>query len=279
MKKSRTLPPLEERLADSLRRIRERTSLKPDVAVILGSGLGYFADSFKESVAIPTAEIPHYPRPTIEGHAGRLVFGSSGGRSILALQGRLHYYESGDWETVSYPIHIAARLGVRTLIVTNAAGGINPRFRPGDLMLITDQINLTFAAMPLVGPNPVVRPGSLYDPLLAGKVRKIARSLRIRIQEGTYCGLLGPSYETAAEIRWLKMTGADAVGMSTVNEVRLASSYGMRVAGMSCITNLSTGIAAGKLSHAEVTEVADKVRHKFSRLLSVILNQLPTAHD
>jgi purine-nucleoside phosphorylase len=282
MKKNNSPPPkipgaipLERRLAESMKSIDRQIDKRPEIGIILGSGLGYFADSFKNSIKIPTAGIPNYPQPTIEGHAGTLVFGSFGGKEIVAFQGRIHFYESGDWETVYYPLLVAAHLGVRTLIVTNAAGGINPQFAPGDLMLITDQVNLTFAKMPAVPLSSAVRPADLYDREFRGIIQSTAKQLGIRLRSGVYCGLQGPSYETPAEIRWLKAAGCDAVGMSTVNEVRLAVLYGMRVAGISCITNLATGISGQKLSHAEVTEVADQVRHTFSDLLSGILENLP----
>jgi purine-nucleoside phosphorylase len=268
---------LERRLTASLRAIQARVDRKPDIAIILGSGLGYFVESLNDAVKLSTTKIPHYPQSTIVGHAGTLVFGTLAGKEVLAFQGRIHFYESGDWETVFYPILVASRLGVRTLMITNAAGGINPLFSPGDLMLITDQINLTFAKLSPVQEYPLTSVSDLYETTFRRLIKKTAKQLGIRLQSGVYCGLRGPSYETAAEIRWLRSAGCDAVGMSTVNEVQLAVMHGMRVAGISCITNLSTGISGQKLSHAEVTEVADQVRTTFSRLLTGILRNLPAS--
>jgi purine-nucleoside phosphorylase len=192
------------------------------------------------------------------------------------FQGRVHYYETGKIASVLYPIYVAHRLGIRTLIVTNAAGGVNREFKPADLMLMTDQINLTFEN-PLGDPPLVPRHrknAPLYDDGLQQIIRKTADKKNIVLRRGVYCGITGPSYETAAEVKMVRLFGGDAVGMSTVNEVTLAQSLGMRVAGISCITNLSTGISDQKLSHAEVTEVADRVKQVFAGLLRGVIEQL-----
>jgi purine-nucleoside phosphorylase len=253
---------------ESLRLIRSRTTLRPSIAVVLGSGLGDFAEGLTQAVSIPTTEIPHYPHSTVVGHRGQLVFGRLGRIPLLAFQGRVHYYETGTLETVLYPIRVAHALGIRTLLVTNAAGGIRKTFRPGDLMLIEDQINLTFE-QPLAGTRTARLSAPCYDLSLRDAIREAARSARIPIRRGVYLGLKGPSYETAAEIRMARALGADAVGMSTVNEVSLAAALGMRIAGFSCITNMATGILDEKLSHSEVTDVANMVKTRFTRLLSL----------
>ena len=246
--------------------IAGRSGLKPRTAVILGSGLGEFAEILEDSVAIDTAGIPHYPQLSVEGHKGRIVIGNLLGIPLLVFQGRVHYYETGELDPVLFPIVVARELGVETLLITNAAGGINPSFRAGDLMLITDHINLTFQAPPFIG-NLATRRLPLYDSRLRGTIERTARRDKITIRKGVYCGVPGPSYETAAEIRMIRKIGGDAVGMSTVNEVTCAARLGMAVAGISCITNLSTGMTGEKLSHAEVTVVADRVKHTFTKLV------------
>jgi purine-nucleoside phosphorylase len=254
-------------LAGTVRYIRSRTKLRPAVGVVLGSGLGDFADSLADAVSIPTTAIPHYPHSTVVGHRGRLVFGAVGRLPVLVFQGRVHYYETGTIETVLYPIRVAHALGIRTLLVTNAAGGIRTTFAPGDLMLIEDQINLTFENPVTDGPRRAPRT-ACYDDAFQRLIRETAKKARIPLKRGVYLGLKGPSYETAAEIRMARALGADAVGMSTVNEVSLAASLGMKVAGISCITNLATGILKTKLSHDEVTDVANMVTTRFTRLLT-----------
>ncbi len=251
--------------------LRGRTSISPRTAVILGSGLGDFADALDGSTAIETSSIPHYPVPTVHGHRGRIVFARIDNHPIVALQGRIHFYESRTLQTVLFPIHVLSELGVHNLIVTNAAGGINRSFSPGDIMLITDQINMT-----LHRPPAGERPGSgrLYDPLLAERTSEIAVQLGIRLRRGVYAGVKGPSYETASEVEMLHRLGGDAVGMSTVFEVTLANSLGMKVLGLSCITNLATGIGSQKLSHAEVTEVGNRVKSTFARLLTSVIPHL-----
>jgi purine-nucleoside phosphorylase len=263
----------QENVNASLRYIREHAPIIPGIGLILGSGLGDFADTLPRSVSLPTRDIPHYPVSSVEGHKGRLVFAVSGDRPILAFQGRIHFYESNDVDSVLYPIHIANGLGIRTLIVTNAAGGINRAFNPGDLMLITDQINLTGSKIP--GPHPPVRPViSVYSQELIERVTGLASENNISLKRGVYAGLKGPSYETASEIEMIHRLGGDAVGMSTVLEVSLAARFGMAVVGISCITNYATGITMLKLNHTEVTDVAKRVKPAFSNLVSIILSKL-----
>jgi purine-nucleoside phosphorylase len=260
-------------IKQSARYIKSKVSMRPRIAVILGSGLGDFAETFSSKKIIQAVSIPYYPRSTVEGHRGKLVFGKLHRIPLLAFQGRVHFYESGNLETVLYPICIAHALGIETLIVTNAAGGVNRSFRVGDLMLMTDQINLTFEN-PLATVFRSNKNLQLYDGGLQRIIIKVAKKNKIALQSGVYCGLKGPSYETAAEIEMVRRIGGDAVGMSTVNEVSLAAALGMRVAGISCITNLATGITDDKLSHDEVTEVANKVRQTFASLLQGIIENI-----
>lgn len=262
--------------------IRTQTRLKPSIAIVLGSGLGDFAEQLEDQVAIRTSTIPFYPRSTVHGHEGKIVFGKLGRVPLLVFQGRVHLYETGQLETILYPVRIAKALGIKTLIMTNAAGGINNKFSSADLMLITDQINLTFQK-PLedlgLGPPERLKPFSraritdfgLYDEKLQRVITNVAKKGKIALRRGVYCGVEGPSYETAAEIRMIRTIGGDAVGMSTVNEVSLAARLGIKVAGISCITNLSTGMSASRLSHKEVTEVASKVKRKFSSLIGEVV--------
>jgi purine-nucleoside phosphorylase len=264
--------PPTTRILESVEYVRSVLQKKPRTAVVLGSGLGDFADSLRETESVETARIPHYPRSTVEGHKGKLVFGSSGAHSIMAFQGRVHYYESGDLETVLYPIRVARLLGISTLIITNAAGGINRSFKPGDLMLITDQINLTLAQSPAISPRPAIKSANVYDPELITMAMEEARRRRLPLKQGVYCGVKGPSYETASEVEMIRRIGGDAVGMSTVNESSLAVSLGMRIVGVSCITNLATGILNVKLSHSEVTEVADRVKSTFSSFITGLVS-------
>jgi purine-nucleoside phosphorylase len=257
---------------ESVEFIREQSPLRPKIALILGSGLGEFAEYLTDKIVIPTSMIPHYPQSTVEGHRGNLVFGKLQHITLLAFQGRVHFYETGTLETILYPIRVAHGLHIKKMIVTNAAGGVNTSFTPGDLMLIKDQINLTFENA--VDEKHSIRKRDLYDPEIRKIIEQVAREKNIPIKNGVYCGIKGPSYETAAEVAMLRNFGADAVGMSTVNEVSLASSLGMKIGGVSCITNLSTGILDQKLSHAEVTEIANMVKGSFSSLLQGIIHML-----
>ncbi len=263
--------PLSERVRDAAGYVREHIGPSPRTAVILGSGLGDFADQLGRSTVVQNDKIPHYPRATIEGHKGRIVVGEVNGNRVLALQGRVHFYECNDLDVVLFPIRVAHSIGIKKLIVTNAAGGINRSFAPGDLMLITDQINLTLQSYPF---DPSTTARVLYDPELMETAIAAARREEIELKHGIYVGVKGPSYETAAEIEMIRRIGGDAVGMSTVFEVLLAHSLGMRVLGISCITNLATGISQKPLNHAEVTEAGNRVKGTFSRLLVSILQAL-----
>jgi purine-nucleoside phosphorylase len=259
--------------------LRERGVGDATVAIVLGSGLGDFADNFKDATAIPYAEFPNWPGTTVIGHAGRLVAGAHKGRKVIALSGRAHYYEGHSMQTVTFATRVMGTLGVKTLILTNAAGGINRDLRPGTLMLISDHINL-MGSNPLMGPNedrfgqrfPDMT--ALYSPRLRGLAREAAKSIDLRLAEGIYVALHGPSYETPAEIRYLRTIGADAVGMSTAPEAIVARHMGMEVLGISCITNAAAGVLPQPLDHNEVMEVARRVRAQFSALLEGILERL-----
>lgn len=266
---------IDRNVAESLKIVRTYSQLKPQVAVILGSGLGAFADTLDRKIKIPTSEIPHYPHSTVQGHKGFLVFGKLADKDILAVQGRTHYYEGHDIRDVAYVVRLMAEIGVRFLLVTNAAGGVNPRFQPGDLMIIVDHINFLFRN-PLRGA--VVDDESrwtdmsdAYDREAVRLLENIGTELGIPLKKGVLFVSTGPTYETAAEVQMARRFGADAVSMSTVPEVLVAKARGMKVAGISCITNLATGISKVHLSHREVTEIANQVREKFQMLVREML--------
>ena len=279
----------QRQLDSAVKFIREHTKFHPHIALILGSGLGDFADQLNVTSVIPTSEIPYYPRSTVQGHEGKLVFGyiSSGSKKsppLLVFKGRVHFYETGKLASAMFPVHVTAGLGAKSLIVTNAAGGINRRFTAGDLMLIRDVIDLTFTKSIFKhnskkkSPHAIewLRGGfkDLFDAKMMSVIRRTSDRIGLELQEGTYCWLKGPTYETAAEIEMLRRIGADAVGMSTVPEVLIALSLGMKVAGISLISNLATGITGEKLSHAEVTKTADRVKQGFTFLMKQILLSL-----
>lgn len=246
------------------------------VAVILGSGLGAFADRLQGARAAPFAALPGFPAATVQGHEGRVVAGSLGRARVLALQGRLHGYEGHDPATVALPARLLCALGARALVVTNAAGGCNPAFRAGDLMLLTDHLNLT-GRNPLDGANAEgLGPrfpdlSRAYDPALAAAAREAAAACGLSLREGVYAQFNGPSYETPAEVRMARLLGADAVGMSTVPEVIAAAHMGVPVCGISCITNLAAGISPRPLSHAEVIEAARRAEGAFAQILAGLL--------
>jgi purine-nucleoside phosphorylase len=264
---------LYEQLEETAAAIRARApGFAPKVGVILGSGLGGFADDFAGKIVVPYSELPHFPPAAVPGHAGRLVLGSSRGVPVVAMQGRVHFYEGYAPSQVAFPARALCALGIRALVVTNAAGGINPSYLPGDLMLITDHLNLAGWNV-LVGSNDDrVGPRfpdltAAYAPLLRSLLLEAATRRGIALRQGVYACVSGPSYETPAEIRMLRSAGADAVGMSTVPEVIAAAHMGVPVAGISCITNLAAGIGHKPLSHEEVAETAAHATGVFSALL------------
>jgi purine-nucleoside phosphorylase len=251
---------------------------KPTAAIVLGSGLGQFAERLSDAVRIPYAEIPHFPAPTVIGHSGELVVGSLQGRTVLVQSGRFHMYEGHPASLTALPVRVFARLGVGTVVLTNAAGGIRRGFGSGTVMLIADQINLSFRNA-LFGP---ALPGEIrfpdmsdpYDPGLRAIAREVARRRRIPLAEGVYIGLLGPSYETPAEVRMLERLGADAVGMSTVLEVIAARAGGLRCLGFSAITNPAAGVTLAKLDHLEVMEVAYRIAGELAALIEGVVAEL-----
>lgn len=263
--------------------IQSRSSLKPDVGVILGSGLGDLAVEVQDATAIPYEEIPHFLRSTVVGHAGRLLIGKLGNVPVVVMQGRFHFYEGYTMQALTLPVRVMRMLGAHTLIVTNAAGGINAAYRPGDFMLIRDHINfLGLAGMnPLIGPNDE-RLGDRFPPLAKAydaELRALASTVaaqwpEITLHEGVYAQVAGPSYETGAELKFLRTAGADAVGMSTAPEVVVARHMGMRVLGISLITNMATGDDTGEVNHAEVLTAADAARPKFAALVRGILGEM-----
>lgn len=260
-------------LDDAIAYVKRRAPRIPQIALVLGSGLGDFADTLADPIFMPTSEIPGYPLSTVEGHKGRIVFGKAGDRDVLAFQGRVHFYECGDLIKVLSPVRLAYGLGARILVVTNAAGGVNRQLSPGDLMLITDLINLT-GEIPSQPDGRMLERKEPFDQALREQANAIARQLGIPLQKGVYAGVKGPSYETAAEVEMIHRLGGDAVGMSTVIEVQLAALLGMRVLGISCITNKGTGIGTEKLSHKEVNEVAGRVKKDFTRFLDALIRAL-----
>ncbi len=259
--------------------VKEQCRLRPQVGLILGSGLGSFADEMENVTVIPTETIPHYPVSTVAGHAGKWVIGDIAGTTVLAMKGRIHSYEGYSLQRVTFPIHLMAEFGIRKLIVTNAAGGLNRNFRPGDLMLINDHINLMLDN-PLFGKNDDSigpRFPDMSEPYSRQMIRlaeTVGRDLGIALQKGVLGALKGPTYESAAEVRMMQRLGIDAGTMSTVPEVIAATYRGLQVLGISCITNLGTGMSTERLSHDDVTEVADLVQGKFSRLIKEIVSRL-----
>ncbi|ACL21466.1 purine nucleoside phosphorylase I, inosine and guanosine-specific [Desulfitobacterium hafniense DCB-2] len=268
-----------DKLSETRRFIIEKVNIEPQMGVILGSGLGGFVDLIEDKVVIPYQEIPNFPVSTVEGHKGQLVFGKVLGKTVVAMQGRFHFYEGYSMQSVTFPVRVMQVLGVSGLIVTNAAGGINPAYRPGDLILIKDHINM-MGDNPLRGANlsnlgprfPDLSEG--YDLEWRQKALTIAREVGIHPQEGVYAAMSGPSYESPAEIRFLRTIGADLVGMSTVPEVIIANHGGMRVLGISCVTNMAAGILAQRLSHAEVMETAERIEKQFVRFVQALVKGL-----
>lgn len=259
--------------------IQTRVSIRPTVGLVLGSGLGDYADTLEAAVRIPYSEIPSFPVPTVPGHSGALVFGKKCGQEVVVLQGRIHYYEGLSQQEITMPIRVLAALGVKTVVLTNACGGVNLDFKPGDLMLISDHINFS-GANPLIGPNMdefgVRFPdmSDLYTAALRTQIKEKAQQAGIFLREGVYAMYSGPNYETPAEIRMFRIMGADTVGMSTVPEALVAGHCGMQVVGVSCITNMAAGVLPVKLSHAEVTETANRVKEVFRNLIDLIVGIL-----
>jgi purine-nucleoside phosphorylase len=259
--------------------ILSKTKLRPKIALVLGSGLGGFADEFTEAVRIPYAKIPGFPRSTAVGHAGRLVIGKVGEVPVVAMQGRVHAYEGYSAKEVTFPMRVFGRMGIRAAILTNAAGGINQGYQQGALVVIRDHLNV-MGTNPLTGPNderlgPRFPDMSIaYSPAYRGIVKQEAGRLKMDLQEGVYAAVSGPSYETPAEIRYLRTIGADLVGMSTVAEVIVARHMGIEVLGISCVTNMAAGILNQPINHEEVLETGERVRTEFVALLRAVIPRL-----
>lgn len=272
-------------MMDEMKRIDEAAAKvlavcgKADIGVILGSGLGDYAEALEDAVKLPYSEIPGFPRSTVAGHAGMWCCGTLHGKRVVMMQGRFHYYEGYGMKDVTLPVRVMQKIGVKTLIVTNAAGGVNLGYHPGELMVIGDMFSMT-AQNPLIGPNlDAFGPrfpdmSCAFDKELRALAHECANEQGFALREGVYAQMTGPTYETSAEIRMLRTLGADAVGMSTVPEVIVARHGGMRVLGISCITNMAAGILDQPLNHAEVTETANRVKGQFRNLLDRIIEKM-----
>jgi purine-nucleoside phosphorylase len=271
---------LYDQVVEAVQAIQLRTQIKPQLAIILGSGLGDLATEIRDAVSIPYTEIPHFALSTVVGHAGRLLIGTLEDVPVVAMQGRYHSYEGHNSQVTTLPVRVMQLLGAETLIVSNASGGVNPDYRPGDFMLLSDHIYLPgmAGASPLVGPHDE-RLGTRFPAVAHAydqELRLLARAVAnihpdITLHEGVYTMVAGPSYETSAELRFLRMIGTDAVGMSTVPEVIVARQVGMRVLGISLITNAATGNETEAVNHAEVLATADAVRPKFANLVRGVI--------
>jgi purine-nucleoside phosphorylase len=263
--------------------LEPRMSVRPEIAIVLGSGLGAFADRLENATRIPYSEIPHFESPAVEGHGGNIYFGLVNGVPVAALQGRWHFYEGHSMNSIVIPTRALAALGAHTLFLTNAAGGVNLSFKGGDLMVIEDHLNL-MGDNPLTGKDSVMfgpRFPDMSEPYCReciGAIERAAGRLNIPLQKGVYIGLRGPTYETPAEVRMLRTLGGDAVGMSTVPEAIAARHLGMRVAGISCITNMAAGIEAKTLDHAEVQEAAAQMIHRLSTLIIDAIPEIARSH-
>lgn len=268
-----------EKLMDCLESVRKKTDFKPEIGLILGSGLGDYADSVRVEAAVDYSDIEGFPVSTVKGHRGRFVFGYVENVPVVIMQGRVHYYEGYAMSDVVLPTRLMGMMGAKKLVITNAAGGVNESFRPGDFMMITDHISVGIPS-PLIGQNDE-RLGErfpdmseVYSLRLRDVVRQAARECGISLREGVYVQLTGPAYETPAEIRMIRGWGGDAVGMSTVCEAIAARHMGLELCGISCITNMAAGMTSGKLSHKEVQEVADRVSKDFKRLITKVVVNL-----
>ncbi|MCR3760206.1 purine-nucleoside phosphorylase [Clostridium felsineum] len=256
--------------------IKEKIQQTPEVGIILGSGLGELADKLSEKKIIKYSDVPNLPTSTVKGHAGQFVFGKLNEKNVVMMQGRFHYYEGNKMESLALPIYIMKSIGIKKLIVTNAAGGVNTSFKPGDLMIIEDHIN--FAGInPLIGKNcDEMGPrfpdmSNAYDKDMVEETRRIADKIGVDVVKGIYVMMSGPNYETPAEIKMIRLLGGDAVGMSTVPEVIAANHCSIKVIGISCITNMAAGILDKPLDHKEVMETSNKVKDKFTRLVTAII--------
>lgn len=270
---------LQKKIAQSIAYIKNATSIQPQIGIILGSGLGELADEIDNKAIFRFQEIPHFPHPTIEGHKGNIVLGTLEEKKVMAMQGRIHYYEGYSMQQITFPVRLMKAMGINSLILTNACGGLNPSFNPGDLMLILDHINL-MGDNPLIGQNEAqLGPrfpdmAEVYSERLIELARNVARKEGITLKEGIYTAVTGPSYETRAEIRFIKTIGSDAVGMSTVPEAIVAVHSGIELLGISCITDVVTGEKGQHVTHEEVLKTVNKAKNNFKRLLRAILREM-----
>ena len=258
--------------------ILSKSKLRPTVGLVLGSGLGAFAKSLTDATAIPYGKIPHFPTSTAIGHSGELVIGKSNGTPVAVMAGRVHHYEGYPLSQVVFPVRVLARLGVKVIVMTNAAGSVNVNYKPGELMLITDHINF-MGSNPMIGPNEETLGerffdmSDTYDPKLTEIAEKACWKAGVTVRKGVYIAFTGPSYETPAEIKMSRVLGADAVGMSTVPEAIACRHMGVRVLGISCITNMAAGVLKQKLDHREVLAVGEKVKAGLMDVLGTVIEQ------
>lgn len=277
-------PSVVEQIQDVVSFLQGRIDDKPEIAIVLGSGLGAFADRIETPISIPYSEIPHFQNPSVEGHQGRIVFGKLNGVNVAVLQGRWHFYEGHSMNSIVIPTRALAALGAHTILLTNAAGGVNLKFKAGDLMIINDHLNL-------MGDNPLTGKESasfgprfpdmseVYSRVGIQALERAGRKLKFELRKGVYVGLRGPTYETPAEVRMLRILGGDAVGMSTVPEAIAARHLGMRVVGVSCITNMAAGIEDKMLDHAEVQESASLAMDGLANLILEALPEIASSHS
>ncbi len=270
---------IPQTLEEAVDYIRSKSAIKPKLGIILGSGLGAFANQIEDACKIPYEEIPYFTRPSVEGHSGFLVLGHVNGQPIATLQGRVHYYEGHSMDTVVFPTRVLALLGIETLLITNSAGSLDTKLHPGDIMILTDHINL-MGSNPLMGEN-LKNLGPRFPDMTEAYDKKIvellARELRkagLNFHQGIYCGVSGPTYETPAEVKYLQVIGGRAVGMSTVPESIAANHLGLRVGALSIITNMAAGLSGNKLSHDEVTKMAKQLEGKFVPFLKHFITSL-----
>lgn len=261
-----------KKINEAVTYLNEQGIVNPDFALILGSGLGELAEEVTDAKVVKYQDIPHFPTSTVEGHSNELVYGTLSGKKVLVMKGRFHYYEGYSLDTITFPIRVFKALGIDNVFLTNAAGGVNETFKPGTLMMITDHINYV-GVNPLFGPNDEeIGPRfpdmtKVYHPTYRDIVRQAAGEVGVDLKEGVYTWYSGPSYETPAEICMFRTLGTDAIGMSTVPEAIVANHAGMKIIGISCITNMAAGMSGEALSHAEVVEVTQKVKHLFKSLV------------
>jgi purine-nucleoside phosphorylase len=266
-------------LAEAVKHIQSKSALRPAIGLVLGSGLGAFARSLDKATVIPFGQIPHFPVSTAIGHKGELVIGTSQGVPVAVMAGRVHLYEGYTVQQVVFPIRVLARMGVKTVIMTNAAGSVNVQYKPGELMVISDHINF-MGVNPMIGPNEdalglrFFDMSEAYDPILGGMAERACSKVGMTVRKGVYIAFSGPSYETPAEIKMARAMGADAVGMSTVPEVIAARHMNMRVLGISCITNMAAGVLKKKLDHHEVLDTAEKVREGLMDVLGRLIQDV-----